>query len=282
VSRPPDATKLLALLGDPVAHSLSPTFQNAAIRAAGLDGVYVALRCTAGALPELLLGIARLGGGGNVTVPHKELAARTVDHRTRAVELTGACNTFWLEDGEVWGDNPDVAGAGQAIRALLGDAAPREVLLLGAGGSARAVLLALRGIGTARVHLVNRNPLRAEELKTLLESPDFEISVATPADDLSALEADLAVNATPLGLHLGDPLPPTAGARYRAALDLVYSPADTEWVRRCRVEGIPAADGKEMLLGQGAAAFRRWWGIDPPLDAMRKAVFGGTPNALSR
>ncbi|MBV9773085.1 MAG: shikimate dehydrogenase, partial [Gemmatimonadetes bacterium] len=131
---PTAATRLAALLGDPVSHSLSPTLQNAALRAAGLDGVYVALRCDDAGFPRLLRGLALAGGMGNVTGPHKEAAARTVDRRTPAVERIGACNTFWLRDGEVWGDNTDVPGFTGAATALLGaELRGARVLLVGAG-----------------------------------------------------------------------------------------------------------------------------------------------------
>ena len=95
------ATRMLALLGDPVSHALSPVIQNAAFREAGVDGVYVALRCRSDDLSGLLQAIARAGGGGNVTLPHKERAAAVVDRSAEAVTRTGACNTFWEEDGEI-------------------------------------------------------------------------------------------------------------------------------------------------------------------------------------
>ncbi|HEV2149011.1 MAG TPA: hypothetical protein VGR37_16515, partial [Longimicrobiaceae bacterium] len=116
---PSAATRLVALLGSPVSHSLSPTLQNAAFRAAGVDAVYVALQCGSGELPGLLRGIARAGGAGNVTVPHKEASALLLERRTGAVERTGACNCFWLEEGQVCGDNTDVAGFAGAAKALL-------------------------------------------------------------------------------------------------------------------------------------------------------------------
>ncbi len=262
---PGAGTRLFALLGDPVSHSLSPRLQNAALRAAGVDGVYVALRCAPADLPGLLRGIALGGGGGNVTVPHKALAAASVDRRTPAVQRTGACNCFWSEGGEVWGDNTDVEGARAAIHALLG-AEPGSVLLVGAGGAASAVLCALE-VSAPRVTLLNRSAERAHALAARYPGVPVEV---LPADaDLSGRAFDLAINATSLGLRQNDPLPATGGARFAAALDLVYAPGDTAWVRSLTV---PAADGKEMLLQQGAAAFRRWCGRDPSLHVMRAAL----------
>ncbi len=271
---PSASTRLFGLLGDPVSHSLSPAFQNAALRAAGLDGVYVALRCAPSEVEGLIRGIARAGGGGNVTVPHKEVAAAAVDRRTATVERTGACNTFWLQDGEVWGDNTDVAGARAAIRAVAGEETPESVLLIGAGGAARAALCALEG-SARRVALLNRGLERAHELAARFASESLRIEVLSLDADLSDRRFDLAINSTSLGLRPSDPLPSTGGARFAAALDLVYAPNGTPWVHHVRAHGIPAADGKEMLLQQGAAAFRRWWRAEPPVDAMRAALGWG-------
>ncbi|MBD0321541.1 MAG: shikimate dehydrogenase [Gemmatimonadetes bacterium] len=267
---PRASTRLFALLGDPVSHSLSPAFQNAALRAAGLDGVYVALRCASSDVAGLIHGIARAGGGGNVTVPHKSAAAAAVERRTEMVERTGACNTFWMDGGEVWGDNTDVAGVRAAIRGLTGDA-PESVLLVGAGGAARAVLCALEGV-TRRVVILNRSVERARELASRFASGALAIEVQPLDAELTDRHFGLAINSTSLGLRADDPLPPTGDARIAAALDLVYSPGETAWVHRMRAAGLPAADGKEMLLHQGAAAFRRWWNTDPPLDAMRASL----------
>lgn len=272
---PSPTTRLVALLGDPVSHSLSPVFQNAAIAAAGVDAVYLALRCAAADFPGLLTGIARAGGAGNVTLPHKELAARQLDRRTDAVERTGACNTFWLENGRVCGDNTDVEGFAAAAAALLGrDPRGARVLLLGSGGAARAALAALTEGGADEVVLCNRTAERAESLAEGFRSAGARIRVQPDPAELGGERFDLAVNATSLGIRPSDPLPlsPRAGPTIGAALDLVYSPGETRWVREMRASGIPAADGQEMLLRQGAAAFRRWWGREAPLDAMRAAL----------
>jgi shikimate dehydrogenase len=273
---PSAATRLVALLGDPVEHSLSPRFQNAAFRAAGFDAVYLALRCDAAALSGLLRGIARAGGAGNVTIPHKALAAGSLDRATAAVRETGACNTFWLDAGEVWGDNTDVHGAAVAIRSLLGrppDGA--RVLLLGAGGAARAALSACLAAGAAEVLVWNRSPGRAAELVRLFADsrPGRVMPVDSPRDPRGG-PLDLVVNATAAGLAPGEGLPlPPKDARIGAALDLAYAPPEgTAWVRALRARGVPAADGTEMLLHQGAAAYARWWGVAPPLLAMRAAL----------
>lgn len=269
-------TRLIALLGDPVAHSLSPRFQNAAIRAAGLDGVYLALRCDAERLPGLLRGIAAAGGAGNVTVPHKRLAATTVDERSEAVVRTGACNAFWYEDGRVHGDNTDVTGFRAAVRELLGGPAlGARVLVLGAGGAARAVVVALALDGAARVEVANRTSARAVQLVE-------DLRAGAGATSLDALNGpppreeryDLVVNATSLGLREDDPLPlpPEALSASAVALDLVCHLGGTRWVQLLEAHGVRATDGTEMLIRQGAAGFERWWGVPAPISAMRAAL----------
>jgi shikimate dehydrogenase len=270
VRSPTAATRLFAVLGDPVSHSRSPLFQNAAMRAANIDAVYVALRCDREALPALMRTLAAAGGGGNVTVPHKRVAAEALDRRTAVVERTGACNTFWMRDGELWGDNTDVAGVEAAIRALLASV-PRRVLVLGAGGAASAVLAALEAMGVEEVSIVNRTIARAQELRARFADGSLRISIGATVDELDSHPWHLAVNATSLGLREGE-LPKVGSARFESALDLVYAPGGTAWIRELHGIGIPAADGTEMLLRQGAAAFRQWFGHDPDLDVMRAAL----------
>jgi shikimate dehydrogenase len=268
-------TRLLALLGDPVRHSLSPSMQNAAVSAAGLDGVYLALRVSAADLPSLLRAIAAAGGAGNVTIPHKELAAATLSEPTEAVRRTGACNTFWSEEGLLCGDNTDVAGFSRAARALLDrPLGGLRVLLLGAGGGARAAALAMIEEGAGEIVVLNRSRKRAEELVALFPEAAARLTVVEAIESIRGESFDLAVNATSLGLRPDDPLPLPVDAplEYAAALDLVYAPGATPWIRQQQSRGVAAGDGLEMLLYQGAAAFERWWGVPAPLEAMRAAV----------
>jgi len=268
------ATRVYAVLGDPVEHSLSPVVQNAGMRATGVDGVYTALRCNDADLPGLMRGLALAGGGGNVTLPHKEAAARALDVATPAVKRTGACNTFWAEDGKLHGDNTDVDGFRGAVAALLTDRIwGGRVLLLGAGGAARAVIVALLDDGIEEVMLVNRTPERARSLAGRAGDP--RVRVVGDTSTLEDASVDLVVNATRLGLVPGDPLPVAIGAlgSVGAVLDLVYGgDAVTPLVAEAREKGIKAADGAEMLVRQGAAAFERWWDIPAPVDVMRQAL----------
>jgi shikimate dehydrogenase len=266
--------RLIALLGDPVAHSLSPRFQNAAIRAAGLDAVYVALRVETAAFDGLFTGLAGARAAGNVTLPHKARAAARVEVRTAAVERTGACNTFWVEGGRVHGDNTDIEGFGRAARALIGSPAGARTLVLGAGGAARAAVFALIESRADSVHVLNRTPGRARSLRDALDPQGRRVAVLETADALRREGYDLVVNATALGLNPSDPPPLDLGlpARVGAVLDLAYRPGTTAWVQAARAAGVPAADGREMLIQQGASSFRRWFGVEPDTGAMRAAL----------
>lgn len=270
-------TRLFLLLGDPVAHSLSPAFQNAAMRAAGIDAAYLALPCAAASVPHLMAALAAAGGGGNVTVPHKHVAATTLDRPSPAVMRTGACNTFWGEDGRLCGDNTDVAGFRAAALGLVPDLAGARVALIGAGGAAAAALAVLLDEG-AGVLLVNRTRERAEELARHVVRAGPAAGKVKVGEDVLSLDGgtfDLVINATRLGLADADPLPVDLRdlRDVGAALDLVSRPdGDTPWVRHARDIGVTAADGLEMLLHQGAAAFRCWFDREPPMDAMTAAV----------
>ena len=266
-------TRLFTLLGDPVSHSLSPAIQNAAFGRSGVDGVYAAVRCGSDDLPSFMRALARAGGGGNVTLPHKEKAASVVDRPSEAVRRTGACNTFWGdEDGRIHGDNSDVDGFRRALASFLPRTRGIRVLLLGAGGAARATLLGLVEEEVEEVVLLNRTPARARAVSRRIGGD--RARVADAVDDVDGEAFDLVVNATSLGLEPDDPPPldPARLGRLGAAMDLVYGPKETSFVRAVRAVGVRAVDGAEMLVQQGAVSFERWWGRPAPVDAMRAAL----------
>ena len=258
------ATRVFALLGSPVAHSLSPAMQNAAFRALGLRAVYVPLHCAQADLQPLIQGLARAGGGGNVTVPHKEPAARAVDRPSELASTVGACNVFWAEGNGVAGDNTDVPGLLDALEPL--QPADGPWLIAGTGGGARAAAIAAARNGAA-VAVCSRS----EQRRTAFESWARGCGVASAP----AASCRLVINATPLGLATGDAFPPgrEMAPEATAALDMVYAPGETRWVRAMRSAGLRAADGRGMLVGQGARALARWFpGVDPPVEVMRAAV----------
>lgn len=252
---------MFALLGDPVAHSLSPAMQNAAFRALGLDAVYVPLRCTARELPGLMRALATAGGGGNVTVPHKMVAAGAVDRLADGVD--GSCNTFWGEGEVLIGDSTDPAGILGGLASLRAPAS--RWLIVGTGGSAWAAVRAAIASG-ASVAIHSRSPERAETMLTR--------AAAAGAGTVPAETCEVAINATPLGLGDADPLPlDPSWAGLRFGLDLVYRRGSTAWVRALRAAGRDAVDGREVLVVQGAAALERWYpAVRAPTEVMRATV----------
>lgn len=258
-------TRVFALLGDPVSHSLSPVMHNAAFHALGLEAVYVPLRCRADAVAPLIHALAAAGGGGNVTVPHKEVAAEAVDQLRDRARAVSACNTFWAVGEETVGDNTDAEGF---LEALQGLEPPSDSgwLIAGTGGSARAVIGAAREQG-AGVAVLSRDPARRERFEEWATSLGVEL---VPPDMCHVL-----INTTPLGLHARDlaPIPLNLAPSAEVALDLVYAKGETPWVRTLRARGVRAADGRTMLVAQGAAAFERWFpGVPAPREIMRAAV----------
>ena len=192
------------------------------------------------------------------------------------MERTGACNTFWVTDGRVYGDNTDVEGFARAARTLIGSPAGARALVLGAGGAARAVVMALIDERADAIHLLNRTPGRARAVAEALDPRGRRVVVAETAADVEREGYDLVVNATSVGLEADDPLPLDLDrpVRVGAVLDLTYRDGGTAWVAEARQRGIPAADGLEMLIQQGAASFRRWFDRDPDVAVMREAVAG--------
>jgi len=260
----------LVLLGHPVAQSISPRIQNAALRVAGIPLTYEARDVAPERLSAVLGELASERAAGNVTIPHKEAVAARCGRLTPLAQRVGAVNTFWHEDGLLVGDNTDVGGVDATVRALLGDAASSaRVALIGAGGSAAAVVTAAEGWGGARVSIYNRHMSRARELA------DRFPAVATVASSLAdALrDATLVVNSTPVGMSdAAFPVPIASLPPNAAVFDLVYRVDETAWVTAARQAGHRAADGMGMLVEQGALAFTRWFGIEPDRGAMWRAM----------
>jgi|TARA_B100000745_G_scaffold16337_2_gene11761 shikimate dehydrogenase len=267
-------TRLLTLLGDPILHSKSPEIQNRAFEAAGVDGVYVALQCKEEDLEGFMVSIARSGGGGNITLPHKEKAAAIVEIASQAVVQTGACNTFWGDErGRIHGDNTDVDGFRSALSFFIGSVPSGiRVLLLGGGGAARASLLGLIEEGADEIVIFNRTPERARSMSRRIGGE--RTRVIPVLEEIEGEDFDLVINATRLGLEKNDASPVDLERLgcVGAAMDLVYGRHVTPFVRAAEAMDIRATDGAEMLVRQGAASFERWWGIPAPVEAMRAAM----------
>lgn len=266
----------LVLLGHPVAHSLSPRMHTAALRAAGIEARYEARDVAPQALTGVVAALRAERGAGNVTLPHKQAVAAQCDRLTDAARAAGAVNTFWMDGTTLVGDNTDIAGFDAAARAVLGGRQPRRVTLLGAGGAAAAVAIAAHGWAGTELVLWTRRPAAGAAFVQRFG----HVRAATTLREAAA-DGDLVVNATPVGLHdEALPLPLDALAPGAAVLDLVYRPGETALVRAARAAGHAASDGMAMLVEQGAAAFARWFGIEPDRGVMWRALGRPAPPEL--
>jgi shikimate dehydrogenase len=264
---------LVLLLGHPVGHSLSPAMHNAAFRALSLPHSYETLDVAADALPAAVQRI-RDGEllGANVTVPHKEAVMTLVDTWDGPTAEIGAANTLSrTPDGRVLASNTDAVGFEYATRELPIDGA--RVLLLGAGGAARAALVVLLARG-ARVTIANRSAERGRALARAIPHPvGRETGVVEWAARTDIADVDVVVNATSLGLRGEDPLERATLRRGLIVVDLMPTAVATPLVKRARAAGSQVVDGLPMLLQQAASSFRIWTGRDAPVDVMRAALF---------
>jgi len=268
-------------MGDPIGHSLSPLLHNAAFDALGLDWVSVAFEVPAGQAAVALAGAVALGLAGlSVTMPHKQQAAAAVDERSAVAEHLGAVNCVTIAHGRLHGDSTDGAGFLAALSRQHGfDPSGRSCLVVGAGGAARAVILALSGAGAGEVVVVNRHHGRAAEAAALAGGRGRVGTV----DDVAGV--DLVVQATPVGMVGASPeaevLP---GARFHGAqvvIDIVYRPSTTALLERAAATGARVGNGLGMLVHQAALAVEHWTGLEVPVEAMWSAAGAASgPGAL--
>jgi shikimate dehydrogenase len=265
-------TRLAAVIGHPVRHSLSPALHNAAFAATGLDWAYLAFDVAEGHAPDALAAMRTFGLGGlSVTMPHKAAVAAAVDECSPAAAALGAVNCVVPRGGRLVGENTDGGGFLDALLDV-GSFSPegRRCVVLGAGGAARAVVLALADAGAADVAVVNRTVARAEVAAALAGRRGR----TGTADEVA--DADLVVNATSLGMAgAGDGALPCDPARLgpgQVVVDLVYEPLDTPLLVAARARGAEARDGLGMLLHQAARAFTAWTGVPAPVGAMDAAA----------
>ncbi|MFM7693382.1 MAG: shikimate dehydrogenase [Actinomycetota bacterium] len=267
-------TRLLGVIGDPVSHSRSPRMQNAALRAMGVDWAYVPLPVRADELEAALRGLAAVGFVGvNVTVPHKEAVARLVDELRPVAEASGSVNTVvFAADGRLIGDSTDGPAIAAAIASEVGEAYTGEVLVLGAGGAARAAAAALAQEGCAvRIHA--RRPEAAEALARDLARTGDVAAVAELPDPVGGV----VVHCTPVGALVDPdamPLPATRLMDVRVVVDLAYrgDATPTPLITAAAETGCAVVDGLEVLARQGARALEIWTGEAAPLEVMLAAA----------
>ena len=272
-------TRLLAVIGAPIGHSLSPIIQNAALHAAGLDYVYTALPVRADALASAVRGLRDAGiAGFNVTIPFKTEIILLLDALSEDARRIQAVNTVVIEDGRMVGHNTDVAGflAGFAERgiALTG----KNAVLIGAGGAARAALWGLLRSGVSSVAIGVRSVEKGAALAADFAA-DGDVR-AVSFDDAAWIaacsDADIVVQTTPLGMtpHTEE-MPPVDATMIKPSAvvyDLIYTPAETRFLREARARGCETINGETMLVAQGAEAFHLWTGIRPDVELMKRVL----------
>ena len=266
--RPGASTRLAAVIGDPVRHSLSPAIHNAAFRATGLDWMYLAFEVPAGEAAGAVAAMRALGLDGlNVTMPHKAGVAEAVDRLSPVAAELGAVNTVAREGEVLVGHNTDGDGFVASLRAEHGfDPASRRCLVLGAGGTARAVVRALGAAGAAEVVVVAR---RGEQAAIAAALAGRAGRVGEAADSQGA---DLVVNTTPVSDQLPPGLEPSWLGPGQVVVDVVYQPRVTALLLAAGAQGAATANGVGMLVHQAALACELFTGRPAPVTQMKKAV----------
>jgi shikimate dehydrogenase len=289
VTRDVDPPIRLGVFGDPVAHSLSPQMQNAALRAFEFNMQYARFHIRANELRSALRFIRELDFVGiNLTVPHKIAGLTQIDVTDESASRCGAVNTLRLHENKLIGSNTDAEGFSRAVRSAFSiDLRDLRVMILGAGGgTGHAIAWQCALENCERLVLVNRTPAKASAIVERLRRFFAEARVLGPVARLEAVrwdetavraqlaDIDLIVNATPLGMNPSDPAPIPARllAPHHIVFDCVYRPSKTALLRAADEAGARGANGLSMLLHQGALSFSIWFNREAPIEAMRSAI----------
>lgn len=273
-------TRVLGVFGHPIEHSQSPAMQNAALREMDLDFVYVPFHVFPDGLEEAVGAIRALDlAGVNVTIPHKESVMRFIDQIGEEAALIGSVNTVVNENGRLRGESTDGAGFMRSMEAEWGGMDGNKALVLGAGGSAKAVAFALAASG-CEIVIANRTRQRAEELSSALNKVFGEGKAKVAGLEREVLagcvgQADLVVNATSVGMYpdtKSTPVPSELMHPGLSVYDLVYNPLETLLVSEARAAGCRAMTGVKMLAHQGALSLEMWTGRKAPVDVMEAVV----------
>lgn len=272
-------TKNLGVMGWPIAHSLSPVLQNAAIEEAGLDYVYISLPVPPEKLKEAVAGLRAMQfTGWNVTIPHKQAIMAELDAVDEDARIIGAVNTVVNRDGHLTGYNTDCIGFMQPLAQQGFLPKGKEATILGAGGAARAVIWGLLRAKVKRIMLGVRNPAKAarlaEEFAAYGEIQVLHWEDSAFAEHLAV--TDLLVNTTPLGMYPHvEGMPPVDWTKLKKdalVYDIIYTPERTRFLSEAQAHGHAIINGEGMLAGQGAAAFTLWTGVAPDLALMKRAL----------
>ena len=276
-------TRIVGVMGAPVEHSRSPQMHNAALAKAGLDYVYVPFHVHPGDIARALEGFKALNVVGiNVTLPHKEAVLPYLTSISREAALIGAVNTLSFRDGEIHGDNTDAEGFLRALQETEGDDGEhrlfREVVVLGAGGAARAVVVALALAGAKRILIANRTTTKAvalaEEMQQKTNVTMHGMGLTDARVDEAVRNSTLLVNTATVSMDAAAPLliDNTVLSPHTFVYDIVYTPPVTPLMHAAAERGCKTLGGIGMLIHQGAIAFEKWTGIKPCLATLKGAL----------
>lgn len=271
------------IIGWPVEHSVSPAMHNAAFDALGMDWRYELLPTPPDAVERQMAKLrAPEFAGANVTIPHKQVVIPYLDEVVDAATVVGAVNTIVALGARLIGYNTDVAGIRWALTKSGVQLAGWHVVVLGAGGAARAAVYALHTLGVASASVFNRTPDRAEalveELRPHLIDTKLEAAALSNAGRLEAElgHAGLLINATAVGMHPAvdaSPLPASIEMpAHLVVFDMVYNPQETRLLQQAKRAGAETVGGLDMLIGQAVGAFKLWTGRTPPVEVMQEAA----------
>jgi len=268
-------TKKLGIVGYPVKHSLSPVLQNAALKAAGQDYAYVALSVAPDELYTAFMGLKAMGFRGfNLTIPHKKKIIPFLDEIDETAKIIGAVNTVVFENGRSYGYNTDAVGFISGLQKEKISLENKKVVLLGAGGAAHAVIWGLIKNKVKSICIGVRNVKKAQLVADAFSKyTTIEIFDWKREDFQKSLgNADLLVNTTPMGMRPKiDEAPPVSWEYIKKrtfVYDIIYTPQKTLFLEQAEVNGNPVLNGEGMLVGQGAAAFKLWTGVEPDVELM--------------
>lgn len=261
--------RVFGIIGDPVSHSLSPVMHNSAFQALGIRAVYGAFRVDPRELSRAIDGLRALNiAGVSVTLPHKEAVIKLLDEVDPTAQEIGAVNTIINREGKLFGTNTDWLGVKRAFEEKGIDLLEKRVVILGAGGSTRAIIFALRQSGVKEITVFNRTFERAIAL-----AETFGVS-ARAWHEVEKAEGDIIIQATSVGLkEMKSPVGGEILSRFKVAMDIVYLPLKTKFLQLAEEAGLEIIDGLRMLLHQGAEQFRLFTGKEPPLEIMERVIY---------
>jgi shikimate dehydrogenase len=272
-------TRVYGVIGDPIEHTLSPVMHNAAFEALKLDCVFLAFKVKSAEVGNAISGMRAFNIQGlNVTMPHKETVIKHLDEIDPTARFLNAVNTIQNKNGKLLGFNTDGVGALKALRANQVDPKDKKVLLLGAGGAARAVAYSLsQEVG--ELVILNRTPKPAEELASFLKKTSnkkITVGLLSPETiETNLAETNILINATSIGMKPNADQSPIKAEWLRrnlAVMDIVYNPVETKLAKNAKAAKATVVSGIEMLIYQGAASFEIWTSCKAPVEVMRKAA----------